>query len=50
MSSPPPLPTPEPHWLDQIIEQQAAHYGMTPEKHADLMRSAAQFDEDNPHL
>lgn len=37
-------------WLDKIIEEQAAYYGMTKEKHAALMRDAAQFDEDNPHL
>lgn len=32
-------------WLDPIIEQQAVHYGLTPEKHAALMRGAAEYQE-----
>ena len=29
------------HWLDKIIAEQAAHYGMTVEQHARLMGGAA---------
>lgn len=32
-------------WLDPIIEQQAAHYGMTPKKHAELMNHVAECQE-----
>lgn len=37
-------------WLDQIIEEQAAYYGMTVEQHAKFQNEMAQFDEDNPQL
>ena len=33
------------HWLDKIIEEQAAHYGMTPEKHAKLIDDVAKEQE-----
>lgn len=33
------------HWLDKYIVEQAAHYGMTPEKHACLMGGAATYQE-----
>lgn len=37
-------------WLDKIIEEQAAYYGMTVEKHAKFQNEMAQSDEDNPQL
>jgi hypothetical protein len=33
------------HWLDPIIREQAAHYGLTPEQHAHLMDGAAKTQE-----
>ena len=33
------------HWLDKIIEEQAAHYGLTVEQHARLMNGAAKYQE-----
>ncbi len=35
----------EHHWLDKHIEEQAAFYGRTPKKHAELMSNAAEFQE-----
>lgn len=32
-------------WLDPIIEQQAAHYGLTVEQHKALMDGAATHQE-----
>lgn len=32
-------------WLDKHIIEQANHYGMSPEKHAALVKDAATFDE-----
>ena len=37
---------PEKHWLDKIIEEQAAYYGMSVEKHGKLMNDVAQYLED----
>lgn len=37
-------------WLDKIIEEQAAYYGMSVEKHGKLMNDVAQYLEDNPQL
>lgn len=37
-------------WLDKIIEEQAAYYGMTVEQHGKFQHDMAQFDEDNPQL
>jgi len=34
------------HWLDKIIEEQAAHYGLTVEQHARLMGDAAEYQEE----
>ena len=42
--------TTERHWLDRIIEEQAAYYGMTVEQHAKFQNEMAKFDEDNPQL
>lgn len=33
------------HWLDKIIAEQAAAYGLTPEQHERLMGSAAEYQE-----
>ena len=33
------------HWLDKIIEEQAAHYGMTPEQHAKFSSDVAKEQE-----
>lgn len=33
------------HWLDRIIEEQAAAYGLTVEQHARLMGGAAEYQE-----
>ena len=33
------------HWLDKIVEEQAAHYGLTVEQHARLVRGAGQYQE-----
>lgn len=33
------------HWLDKIIAEQAAHYGLTVEQHTDLIRGAATHQE-----
>lgn len=33
-------------WLDKIIEEQAAYYGMTVEAHGKLMHDVAQYLED----
>lgn len=32
-------------WLDKIIAEQAAHYGLTVEQHAQLQRDAATVQE-----
>ncbi|MEZ2310784.1 hypothetical protein AB6809_29490 [Paraburkholderia sp. RCC_158] len=32
-------------WLDRIIEEQAAHYGLPPEKFGELMHDAAVEQE-----
>lgn len=32
-------------WLDEIIEEQAAHYGLSVQQHAVLMNEAAQHQE-----
>jgi hypothetical protein len=37
-------------WLDKIIEEQAAYYGMPVDRHNRLMSDAAQYDEDHPEL
>lgn len=37
-------------WLDKIIQEQADHYGLTVEQHAELMDAAARYDEDHPDL
>ncbi|QDH83995.1 hypothetical protein KMC60_gp07 [Achromobacter phage vB_AxyP_19-32_Axy11] len=37
-------------WLDKIIEEQAAYYGMTPEKWEQLKEAAIQYEEENPHV
>ena len=49
-SSKPTSPTGDSHWLDKIIQEQAAYYGLTVEQHKELMDRLAQFDEDNPQL
>lgn len=33
------------HWLDKIIKEQAAAYGLTVEQHARLMGGAAEYQE-----
>lgn len=33
------------HWLDRIVAEQAAHYGLTVEQHARLMGGAAAYQE-----
>lgn len=35
-------------WLDKIIEEQAAYYGMTVEQHSKLVNDAAAYDETHP--
>lgn len=50
MDTPEPKEKPWPCWLDPIIREQAEYYGMTVEKHAELMHDLAQFDEDNKDL
>jgi hypothetical protein len=32
-------------WLDKYVAEQAAYYGMTPEKKAALFNGAADYDE-----
>lgn len=34
-------------WLDKVIKEQAAYYGLTVEKHGKLQHDAAQFLEDH---
>lgn len=36
------------HWLDKVIAEQAAHYGMTPEKFGKLIHDVAEYLEDIP--
>lgn len=33
------------HWLDKIIEEQAAHYGLTVEQHTRLKSGATVYQE-----
>ena len=37
----------DPHaWLDEHIAEQAAFYGLTPEKKAEIFKAAAEYDEE----
>jgi len=33
------------NWLDQIIQEQAAHYSITADQHKALMEQAAEYQE-----
>lgn len=39
------VPCRDRHWLDKVIEEQAAYYGLTVDQHKRLMDDAATYQE-----